>query len=298
MLNAHLGEIAALCTAVCWTGSSLAFELASKQVGSTVVNLLKLCLAFVMLSAYTWIVRGMLLPLDATAYNWFWLALSGLAGFVLGDLFLFRAYVIVGARVSMLVMATSPLITALIGWGLLGEQLTVLTLLGMGLTVAGIALVVLERNPQAQQLKFSYSPLGILLAFGGAAGQAVGITLSKYGMGSYDPVAATQIRQLAGMAGLVVIGLAFKNLGRVRPALQEWRTLRPLLIGSALGPAVGVSLSLLAVQHTSAAVASTLMATPPILIIPAAIFLFKEKVTRKEILGAAIAVLGVALLFF
>ena len=116
MFDARLGEFAALATAVCWTVSSLSFEVASKQVGSTVVNLLKLCLAFVMLSIYSLIVRGLPFPTDATWHNWIWLALSGLAGFVLGDLFLFRAFTIVGARVSMLIMSTAPLLTALIGW--------------------------------------------------------------------------------------------------------------------------------------------------------------------------------------
>ena len=297
MLTAHLGEFAALLTAVCWTVSSISCEVVSKQVGSTAVNLLKLCLAFVMLSVYALIVRGRPLPTDATLHNWVWLALSGVAGFVLGDLFLFRAFTIIGARVSMLIMATAPLLTAVIGWVFLGEQLSGLTLLGMGLTVVGIAVVVLERNPGEGQFKFTYAPLGLLLAFGGAAGQAIGLTLSKYGMGGYDAVAATQIRQVGGAAGLFVVALAFRNLGRVRPALLEWRNLRPLLVGSALGSALGVSLSLLAVQHTSAAVASTLMATPPVLIIPAAVFVFQEKVTGKEVLGAVVAVIGVALLF-
>jgi len=297
MFGAHLGEFAALATAVCWTVSSLSFEVASKQVGSTVVNLLKLCLAFVMLSLYSLIVRGLPFPTDATWHNWIWLALSGLAGFVLGDLFLFRAFTIVGARVSMLIMSTAPLLTALIGWVFLGEHLTPLTLLGIGLTMAGIAVVVLERNPGERQVRFAHAPVGILLAFGGAAGQAIGVTLSKYGIGSYDPVAATQIRQLAGAAGLFVVGLMFHSLGRVRPALLERRTLQPLLAGSFVGSALGVSLSLLAVQHTSAAVASTLMATPPILIIPAAILVFREKVTGKEAVGALVAVVGAALLF-
>jgi drug/metabolite transporter (DMT)-like permease len=297
MLASHIGEIAALITAVCWTISSLTFEVASKQVGSTVVNLLKLCLAFVFLSLYGLVVRRMPLPLDATWHNWFWLSLSGLAGFVLGDLFLFRAYVIIGSRVSMLIMATAPLLTALLGWLVMGETLSLLTLAAMGLIIGGIALVVLERNPEQNQIKLSYAPVGILCAFGGAAGQAIGLVLSKYGMGSYDPVSATQIRQLAAIAGLGLVGLWLKNLGRVKAALQERRTLQPLLIGAAVGPSLGVSLSLFSVQHTSAAVAATLMAIVPNLIIPPAIFLFKEKVTAKEILGAVLAVAGVVVLF-
>jgi drug/metabolite transporter (DMT)-like permease len=297
MLASHSGEIAALITAVCWTISSLTFEVASKHVGSTVVNLLKLCLAFVFLSVYGLIARRMPLPLDATWHNWFWLSLSGLAGFVLGDLFLFRAYVVIGSRVSMLIMATAPLLTALLGWLVMGETLSLLTLAAMLLIIGGIALVVLERNPEQNQIKLSYAPKGLLYAFGGAAGQAIGLVLSKYGMGSYDAVSATQIRQLAAMAGLGLVGLALKNLGRVKAALLERRTLQPLLIGAVFGPSLGVSLSLFSVQHTSSAIAATLMAIVPILIIPPAIFLFKEKVTGKEILGAGLAVAGVVVLF-
>jgi drug/metabolite transporter (DMT)-like permease len=293
----HVGEFAALFTAMCWMISSLFFEIASKQVGSVVVNLLKLCLAFVLLSIYSLIARRMPFPADATPHAWVWLSLSGLAGFVLGDVFLFRAYIVIGARVSMLIMATAPLLTALIGWLVMGETLTPLAGLGMCLTVGGIALVVLERNPDENHFKLSYAPRGLIYAFGGATGQAIGLVLSKYGMGAYNPVSATQIRQLAGIGGMLMVGLALRNLGRVRPALRERRTLQPLLIGSFFGPSLGVSLSLFAVQHTSAAIASTLMATVPILIIPPAIFLFKEKVTFKEALGALVAVAGVVLLF-
>ncbi len=293
----HIGEIAALITAGCWTISSLTFEVATKRVGSTVVNLLKVSLAFVFLSLFSLVTRGQPFPLDATPRAWFWLSLSGLAGFVLGDLFLFRAYTFIGSRVAMLVMATAPLLTAIIGWALMGETLTPLTLAGMLLTLGGIALVVLERNPDEKNIQLSYSPRGLLYAFGGATGQAVGLVLSKYGMGSYNAVAATQIRQLAGVAGFVLVGLALGNLGRVKEAVQERRTLQPLLVGIVFGPTLGVSLSLYSVQHTSAAVAATLMAIVPVLIIPPAIFLFKEKVTGKEIVGALLAVAGVVLLF-
>lgn len=296
MLSSHIGEFAALTTAMCWMVSSLYFEVASKRVGSLVVNLLKLCLAFTFLGLYNTIARHMPVPLDATPRAWFWLSLSGLFGFILGDVFLFRAYVLVGSRVSMLIMATAPLITALIGWLVMRETLTPLAMAGMCLTVGGIGLVVLERSPE-EQFKFSYSPRGLLYAFGGATGQAIGLVLSKFGMGAYDPVSASQIRQLAGIAGALLVGFMLKNLGRVKPALTERKTLQPLLIGSILGPSLGVSLSLFAVQHTTAAIAATLMATVPILIIPPAIFLFKEKVALKEGFGALLAVGGVVLLF-
>jgi drug/metabolite transporter (DMT)-like permease len=79
--------------------------------------------------------------------------------------------------------------------------------------------------------------------------------------------------------------------------MKDPRTMKPLFVGSIFGPFIGVSFSLLAVQHTQAGVASTIMAIVPVLIIPPAIVFLREKVTLKEIFGAVIAVCGVAVLF-
>jgi len=54
---------------------------------------------------------------------------------------------------------------------------------------------------------------------------------------------------------------------------------------------------LLSIKYISTAVASTIMAVVPVLIIPPAILFFKERVTLKEIVGAIIAVGGVVMLF-
>ena len=97
----HFGEIAGVLTAVFWTVTSLAFESAGKKVGSLSVNLIRLIIAFFFIGFYSWVARGFFFPTDATLYQWEWLALSGLVGFVIGDLLLFQALVVVGARISM-----------------------------------------------------------------------------------------------------------------------------------------------------------------------------------------------------
>jgi drug/metabolite transporter (DMT)-like permease len=73
--------------------------------------------------------------------------------------------------------------------------------------------------------------------------------------------------------------------------------MKRITLGAFFGPFLGVSMSLLAVQHTRAGIASTIMAIVPILIIPPAVLIFKEKVTLKEFIGAVIAVGGVAIYF-
>jgi drug/metabolite transporter (DMT)-like permease len=296
MLSSHLGEFAALVTAMSWTIGAMAFELATKRSGSIFVNLAKLFVGFVLLGLFTLFTRGLAFPLDATAHAWFWLSLSGIVGFVIGDLLLFRAFAMIGSRISMLILASVPPFTALLGWLVMDEQLLPVHILGMALTVGGIALVVLERK-KGEKFQFSHSVPGVLMAFGGALGQAVGLIFSKLGMGSYNAFAATQIRVLVGFAGFFVLVCLRGMWPRVWKFMKNLATMKPLFVGSVFGPFIGVSFSLLAVQHTQAGVASTIMAIVPVLIIPPAIIFMKEKVSIKEVIGAVIAVCGVAVLF-
>ncbi|MCF8368535.1 MAG: DMT family transporter [Bacteroidales bacterium] len=302
MLQTHFGEIAALFTALFWTVTSMSFEAAGKRIGSLTVNLIRLYTAFGIYTIYLWIVRGLPFPADATQEAWIWLSLSGVIGFAVGDLLLFQAFVVVGARISMLIMALVPPITALMGWILMGETITAIGFLGMVLTITGVTMVVLKRPapsliPGGKIKRFSYPIAGILLAFGGAIGQAVGLVLSKYGMADYDAFAASQIRVLAGLVSFTLIFLFMRRWQHVRRSLKNRKGMLFTILGSIFGPFLGVSFSLLAVQHTETGIAATIMSIVPILLIPPAIFLFKEKVTLREVIGSFIAVGGVAILF-
>lgn len=299
----YTGEIAALLTAVFWMITSLSFESAGKKVGSLSVNLIRLVFAFVIYCVLNYFRRGMILPLDAGAERWAWLALSGIVGFVVGDLLLFQSYVIVGARIAMLVMALAPPITAFAGWLILGELLSPMNWVGMFVTLAGISIVILKRekkeldSTKRRKITTNYSIKGILLAFGGAVGQGVGLVLSKKGMGGYDAFAASHIRVITGIIGFAIIILVSKRYGNVWKALQHKPAMKRVALGSFFGPFLGVSFSLIAIQHTQAGIAATIMSIVPVLIIPPAIFLFHEKVNWKEIIGAIITVGGVAIFF-
>lgn len=299
----YFGEIAALMTAVFWTVTSLSFESAGKKVGSLSVNLIRLVIAFFIYGVVNYFRRGLFLPLDAGTERWLWLALSGIVGFVIGDLLLFQAYVVIGARISMLMMALAPPITAFAGWLLLGEMLSPMNWVGMAVTLSGISIVILKRekkeidSTKRRKITTNYSLTGILLAFGGAVGQGVGLVLSKKGMGNYDAFAASHIRVITGMVGFAIILLFAKRYGKLWKALHHKSAMKRIALGSLFGPFLGVSFSLLAIQHTKAGIAATIMSIVPVLIIPPAIIFFHEKVNWKESIGAVITVAGVALFF-
>ncbi|HOX32310.1 MAG TPA: DMT family transporter [Spirochaetales bacterium] len=299
--------LAALATAFFWTVTALSFEYAGRRIGSFALNFLRLVLGSLFLGAYGLATRGRFLPSDAPAAAWLWLGASGLVGLVLGDLCLFQAFIDIGSRIAMLVYATAPAMTALLGFAVLGEGLGAVQAGGMALTLAGIALVVLGKRGAGETPARAAGAAGggrrargLALAFAAAVGQAGGLILSKLGAGSgagaMDPFAGTQIRVLAGVAGFALLSAATGSLRGVLGALRDRRALASLGLGSFFGPFLGVSLSLLAVQSGNAAVASALMSLVPVLIIAPSALIMKERVTGREILGALVATGGAAVL--
>lgn len=291
-IQSHVGELASLATAVCWTLSAIFFEKAGRGVGSLAVNILRLFLAILFLGITTVITRHMFFPADATLYNWFWLGISGIVGFFLGDLFLFKSYTIIGSRTSQLVMSLAPMITALIGWCFLNETLSMQNIGGMVVSVGGIMLAV-----AGKELSLKIPLSGFLYALGGAMGQALGLVLSKKGMGDYDPLAATQIRAIFGFFSFLLLITFLGRWSRVLKAVNDRAAMRSITAGTLSGPFIGVTLSLYAVQHTETGIAATLMALVPVFIIAPTAVMFREKVTIRQVIGTLISIAGASLFF-
>lgn len=298
MIKSHPGEIAALLVAFFWTITALSFESASKKVGSVPVNFIRLVLGFLFLSIYTMITRNRFFPDDASVNNWIWLSVSGLIGFVIGDLFLLKSFTIIGSWFAMLIMTLAPPLAAIFSWLILNETMDVKSVAGMLLTIAGISLAVFRHDKENRKIKLSKPLKGILFAFIGALGQALGIVFSKYGMGNYSPFASTQIRIITGITGFFIIVLFSDRISLLVKAIKNAKVMLAITTGSFFGPFLGVSFSLLAIQKTSAGIASTIMAIVPILIIPPSVLLFKHKITLRELIGTLIGIAGVALFFF
>ncbi|MCE5332924.1 MAG: DMT family transporter [Bacteroidales bacterium] len=292
MFQSHIGEIAGIGVSVCWTMSALFFEKAGSKIGSLSVNFIRLFMAVIFLGITTFFSRGVFFPYDATSYQWFWLGLSGVVGFYLGDLFLFKSYSVIGSRTAALIMSLAPMLTSIIGWFFLDEKLSGLNIIAILISMSGIVIAISNKK-----MKLNIPLKGLLLAFGGALGQAVGLILSKKGMGDYDPIAATQIR---AMFGLLSFGIMISILGRwnkIGEAVKNKSGMKSVTVGSFFGPFIGVALSLFAIQQTKTGIASTLMSLVPVFIIWPSAIMFNEKIKPQHIIGAVISIIGVSLFF-
>jgi len=295
----HWGEIAALATAVCWSLTAIFFSYSGRLIGSDVVNRSRLLFAFLFLAITHLIIEGTFFPLDAEPYRWFWFAVSAILGLVLGDTFLFKAYVMIGPRISMLLMSTVPIYSTIFGWLLFHETVTAVEMSGILLTVGGIGWVVTEKRQGKTAVQNKQYKKGILFGLAGALGQVANLVTARYGLvGGYSSISATIIRILIAL--LILWGLAVIQR-QVRHTFRMWRNrpaFRALIGGSISGPFLGIWFSLIAIQYSRLGIAATLMALPPILLIPIEYIIYKRKVSTGGVAGTIVAIAGVVLIIF
>jgi drug/metabolite transporter (DMT)-like permease len=296
----YLGEIASFCTAMCWSTNAVLFAKAGQRVGSTTVNVVRIAVALVVMFMLHLALVGTLFPAGAGLVRFAWLGVSGLIGFALGDAMLFEAYVLLGPRLTVLIYTTWPVFAALMAWTLLGQRMGLAKVCAMVVTLGGIALVVLEKSrKQPGQIRPRRFGLGLILALGGAAGQAVGFVCSKFGMaGDFSPISANLIRVSAGALALwtwqILRGELVPNLRK----LKDTRAAVLTALGALFGPVIGVVLSLYAINHARyLGVASTIMSLSPVMILPFAVFVEKERVGVWAIVGTVVSLGGAAAMF-
>lgn len=306
----YLGESIALAVAVSWTVTALCAEVASRRMGALQLNVLRMLLSLAMLGATLWWFTGVPFPSFADGKAWFWLSLSGFVGYVLGDYCLFNAYIWIGSRFGQLFMTLAPLAAAISGWFLLGEKLSLQAWAGMLVTLTGIGISVLNKGTK-HKVGLKLPLKGVLFGIGAGIGQGVGLVLSKLGMNYYElsipagmtdvsdmlPFASTFIRAITGSLGFLCVMALRRDFHTLPVVAHDRKGMGAMLLATITGPFMGVSLSLMAVRYTEAGIASTLMALTPIFIIAPAYWLFGQRVTFKEVIGAVISVGGVSLFF-
>lgn len=301
MPNEQLGELLAVATALLWTCSTIAWSFAGRYMGAIAVSFLRLVIAGVLLILHCRYFRGLWLPSDADAQTWLLLGASGVMGFFVADVCLFKAIHLIGPRLALLILSLSPPIAALISLVALDDALSACQWCGMAITLGGVTWVVLEGADDAilqprHWLKGHHWTQGVLLGVAAAIAQAAGLVLSKSGIGDYDRAAATLIRALPALAAYVLVITLTRRWRTMVNAARKPAGVGILFGGAIIGPYLGVMCSLEALRLCPTGVVATIIATMPVMILPASIWLFRERVSPRAFLGAVLSVIGVALL--
>ena len=289
------GEFFALFTAISWTFSSLTFGKISKEYDTQVANFLRVTIGTIMVGFVCLFgSRHLFLPTDVTWENLKIISLSGFIGMFLGDLFLFKAYNMIGARVTMLIMALSPIIVSIIDFLFLGVTLYPIQIFAILITCLGIILVIFKTEDKKISLGFSVK--GLFYAFLATLGQSLGVILTKLGSTTYDSLATSQIR--LGVA-IFFFGAVVLYEGKARETIKmitSKKALSLLLVGTFFS-VFGIAALIEAFKSANASIASTISSTSPIIMIPCSILFYKEKIRKNEIIGAIISVVGLSIFF-
>lgn len=306
-LDTYIGPAAGVATSMLWTATSLFFTSAGRRIGPTVVNAARISVAIVLLFATHRMITGLWIP-EARAGQVAYLAASGVIGLSIGDQSLFTAFVYIGPRLSMLIMATAPIFATIFGWAALGETLDPIAWLGIALTIGGVSWVILERPEEKTPFDPKLRMKGIVLAFVGAACQAGGLLLSKQGIGHgwlpesehMTPHTATFIRMVFAGMGMVPIFFIYLHRKKKNDVVRTGSRRVGFFLatcGAVVGPFLGVWMSLEASDRCPLGVAQTLCSLPPIFLLPFAALIHKEKISPRAVIGAVVAVGGSGLLF-
>lgn len=297
-MNELVGQLAALTTATCWAFTSIFFTIGGQRVGSANVNRVRLVFAVIFLAITNLIITGQILPFAAEPHRWFWLGLSGIVGLVIGDAMLFQAFVMIGTRIPILLLSLVPVIGTFEAWIILDERLSPIEMLGILITVGGIAWVVADKNRNHAAADSRKLTIGVLLGIGGAIGQATGLLLSKLGLdGDFPAISGNLIRMLAAMAVMWLLTIFMGKAKSTVVKLKDSKASLVILGGAIFGPFIGVWMSLVAIKLARIGIASTIMALTPILTLPLVYWIFKERISFQAVLGTVVAIIGVGVLF-
>lgn len=289
------GQLISLGTAIFWTFSSLFFEYAGRRIGSLALNFIRLLYALILLGIVLLFTQGNFFA-STSLEGWSLMVFSGLFGFIIGDFFLFQAFIDIGGRLSLLIFSATPIFGAIIDYFIFGETLHALSMLGILITLLGIALAVFARGQSPT--KNVHLTRGILFALIGAFGQAGGLVFSKLGLTQgLNSFEVTQMRILVGLIGFALIIVFSRKTGQV---IQSYRNLKASLavfLGSIAGPVLGVWSSIYAMEFAPIGITSTISQLNTIFIIPFSVLVFKDKINKVEIIAAFVAFIGVSFLF-
>ncbi len=291
-------ELAALAAAFTWALTGIISADPSKQFGAVAFNRARMMVVFVMLCFWMLFAGGWQSINNATLWP---LIISGFIGIFLGDTALFLTMNRLGPRRTAILFAMNAPMSVVLGFLVLGEALTSLTLVGVAVTIAGVVLAIIYGKSKAQLHKWESvaGPLwiGVLLGLVAALAQTVGALIARPIMETgVDPVAASAVRVGVAALGLhLLMQLPHQSLKQRNPGSSKlWAQ---VALSGFLGMGVGMTLLLYGLSGGKVGIVTTLSATTPALLLPILWWRTREIPALGAWVGALFVIVGSAMIF-
>ncbi|MBS3912051.1 MAG: DMT family transporter [Hydrogenophaga sp.] len=289
-------EALALLAAGCWAVSSLFSAPPAQRLGAFAFSRWRMLFASLLLWALA-ASSGGWRSLDVSALGL--LAISGLIGIFIGDTALFACMNRLGPRRSGVLFACHALFSGVLAWVWLGEVLWGWALLGSLLLVGGVMLAIVwgKRSDESHHWEQTRGRLvvGVCLGLLAALCQSVATLMLKPLMSTgIDAVAASAVRMTLALAAHGLLWLLWRGARAQAPV--RWHDAWLTFLSAAVAMALGMTLILKAMHLGQAGLVAVLSSVTPVLILPLLWLAYRRRPAMGAWWGAALAVLGTALI--
>jgi drug/metabolite transporter (DMT)-like permease len=297
-LSTFTGCLAGMGAALAWALGTVLFRGIGDKASAEGMNLGKCLIGTaylgLLLAAFALAGAGSLKPLDGR--TWALLSVSGVLGIALADTFFFKALICLGPRQTVVIATLAPVFTVLLGVLALKERLPPLAWVGAPITLLGVNTVLWDDAGGGEKADRAKFRAGLLYGIAFAACQALSMLTAKFGVEEASALQGTFVRLLTGAASLGALGLALGKTKAWLGPFADRALFRQMLVAVAVVAVGAFWLSMLAVKLAPVSLATVLLSTEPLFVLPITALLLKEKVTRRAVAGALIAVVGCSMI--
>lgn len=282
-----IGVLIAILSASSWAMGTIIFDKIGKIMPAEGITFFKSAMS-VLLMAALMLVFGFEIP---TGKQLLFLALSGLIGISVGDTLFFRSLQHLGVKMQVLYFILGQVLTVFLSYLFLGEILTLLQYIGTLVVIAGVLLVIFDKQDnRPNKLRGIIEGLIAMICY------SISIILIKSVLDDVSAVTATFYRMLFSAVFVLIGGLFSKKMKVWVEPLKQRNTLALFTVNAVIVTYGGFLMSVLALKYIDVSVASILSTTEPLFALLFAFLINKDKPTRKELIGAAITFVGVIMM--
>lgn len=291
--------------------STFPFTNAARKWGPVAINHFRLLVAFIVLSIVVMVLdkkTPITLFTSPSVTEYAYLCASGIIGLALGDYFGFHCLAILGEKKYSILNTIGPGAALGFGFIIIGESLDFIGITGMAISIGGMIWFIQASNTKEleKHVVHEYGKISKGVLFGILSGvcQGLHMTLSKKGLTGetalISPVHATWLRVLGATAGYFIFTFATGKLRQnvITPILKEKSTILKATLSTVFGLVLSIVLVMWSLTLCKVAVAQTILSLTPIIIMPVAYFLYKEKMTVQTFIAGLVSIFGVYVLIW
>lgn len=289
-----LSILYALGSNITFATASLYFTDYSKKISPSWMNYFKACVAFVCFIAVIFIFQ---VPTGLSLASFSFLVVSGIAGLMIGDIFLLRAFTHLGSGRVLMIFGFQPLILGVASYYIFGELFSLYRLIAILFLMTCLFCFSMESFKE----KGHWDIQGILFALIGVSLDAFGLLLTKEAFEKTPGLSvfvANAVRSGATVVGFFLASLIpYFQLKLLAPFKSlESKDRKLVVIASFLGTFMSLGFYLHAIQIGHLATISAIAGTSPLFATLFEIYKGRKKMTKYLALAITSFVCGVLIL--